>query len=69
MDSRERVFLALDFFLVAPVFVGDYGMFGSLLGMWIPMGSIFVATTWAGAYATSSRSALESGSNGTDNTA
>ncbi|MBR9653491.1 hypothetical protein [Thalassovita aquimarina] len=43
--------LALDFFLVAPVFVGNYDMFASPLGLWIPMALIFLAAWGAGSVA------------------
>lgn len=39
------VALTLDFFVVSPLFVGNYGMFASAIGLWIPMALIF-ATTW-----------------------
>lgn len=38
--------LFLDAALVSPVFVGDYGMFASTVGLWIPMALIF-GVTWA----------------------
>jgi len=42
------IVVALDLFLVAPVFVGDFGMFASALGTWIPFALIFAATLIAG---------------------
>lgn len=53
--------LALDFFLVAPVFVGNYSMFSSPLGLWIPMALIFAASWLAGALASANREAADAG--------
>ncbi len=38
------VVVAMDFFLVAPVFEGSYTMFASPWGTWIPFALIFTAT-------------------------
>ena len=40
--------LVLDALVVSPLFVGDYGMFASPLGLWIPMALIFSATWLTG---------------------
>ena len=45
------VALALDFLAVAPLFVGNYGMFASPLGLWIPMALIFIANWLSGTVA------------------
>jgi hypothetical protein len=45
------VALTLDFFVVSPLFVGNYGMFASPLGLWIPMALIFAATWLTGSFA------------------
>ena len=37
------IVLALDLFLVAPVFEHNFAMFGSLLGTWIPFALIFTS--------------------------
>jgi hypothetical protein len=42
------IVVGLDVFLVAPVFVGDFGMFASPLGTWIPFALIFAATLLTG---------------------
>jgi len=42
------VVVAMDVFLVAPVFEGSYTMFASLLGTWIPFALIFAATYLTG---------------------
>ena len=42
--------LALDALVVSPFFVGDYGMFASPFGLWIPMALIFGVTWLAGAW-------------------
>ncbi len=42
------VVLALDLFLVAPVFEHSFAMFRSPLGTWIPLAGIFVATYLVG---------------------
>jgi hypothetical protein len=44
------VVVALDLFLVAPVFEKSYAMFSSLLGTWIPFALIFTATYFAGRF-------------------
>jgi len=38
------IVIGLDVVLVAPVFVGDFSMFQSLIGTWIPFALIFAAT-------------------------
>ena len=43
--------LVLDAGLVAPVFVGNYSMFASPFGLWIPMALIFGATWLTGSWA------------------
>lgn len=40
--------LVLDALVVSPFFVGSYGMFGSPLGLWLPMALIFGATWLVG---------------------
>ncbi len=42
------VVVALDAFVVAPVFERSYAMFRSALGTWIPFAAIFVASWIAG---------------------
>lgn len=42
--------LLLDFFAVSPIFVGNYSMFSSILGLWIPMALIYAATWMTGFY-------------------
>jgi hypothetical protein len=42
------VVVAMDAFLVAPVFEGSYAMFSSALGTWIPFALIFAATYLTG---------------------
>ena len=42
------IVVGLDVFLVAPVFVGDFGMFASPIGTWIPFALIFAATLLTG---------------------
>ena len=42
------VVVALDLFLVAPVFVGDFAMFASPAGTWIPFVLIFAASLFGG---------------------
>jgi hypothetical protein len=42
------VVVALDLFLVAPLFEKSYAMFTSVLGTWIPFALIFAATYLAG---------------------
>jgi hypothetical protein len=42
------VVMALDLFLVAPVFEKSYAMFSSVLGTWIPFGLIFAVTYLVG---------------------
>jgi hypothetical protein len=42
------IVVGLDVFLVAPVFVGDFGMFASALGTWIPFALIFAVTLLTG---------------------
>jgi hypothetical protein len=42
------VVVALDLFLVAPVFEKNYTMFTSALGTWIPFALIFAATYFTG---------------------
>jgi peptidoglycan biosynthesis protein MviN/MurJ (putative lipid II flippase) len=44
------VVIALDVFLVAPVFEKNYAMFSSVLGTWIPFGLIFAATYLTGRF-------------------
>jgi hypothetical protein len=52
------VVVALDLFLVAPVFEKSYAMFSSVLGTWIPFALIFAATYLTGRF-TSSQSPLQ----------
>jgi len=40
--------MAMDAFLVAPVFEKSFAMFRSVLGAWIPFGLIFFATFFTG---------------------
>jgi hypothetical protein len=47
------VVVALDAFLVAPVFERSYAMFASPLGTWIPFALIFAATYLTGLAVTS----------------
>ena len=47
------VVVALDLFLVAPVFEKSYEMFSSVLGTWIPFALIFAATYLTGRWALS----------------
>ena len=47
------VVVALDLFLVAPVFEKNYAMFSSVLGTWIPFTLIFAATYLTGQFALS----------------
>jgi hypothetical protein len=42
------VALALDLFLVAPVFERSFEMFGSVIGLWLPQALIFLAAWRAG---------------------
>lgn len=42
--------MAMDFFVVAMLILRDMVMFTSLLGTWIPFGSIFASTYLTGAY-------------------
>lgn len=42
------VVVALDAFLVAPILVGSFAMFTSLLGTWIPFVFIFASTYFTG---------------------
>ena len=42
------IVVALDLFLVAPVFEKNYAMFASALGTWIPFALIFAATYFTG---------------------
>ncbi len=42
------IVVGLDFFLVAPVFVGSYDMFRSFPGTWLPFILIFIATYLTG---------------------
>lgn len=42
------IVVALDLFLVAPVFEKSFAMFGSVLGTWIPFALIFTATLITG---------------------
>jgi len=44
------VVVALDLFLVAPVFERSYAMFSSVLGTWIPFALIFAATFLTGRF-------------------
>ena len=44
------VVVALDLFLVAPVFEKSYAMFSSLLGTWIPFTLIFAASYLTGRF-------------------
>ena len=44
------VVVALDLFLVAPVFERSYAMFSSVLGIWIPFALIFAATYLTGRF-------------------
>ena len=44
------VVVALDLFLVAPVFEKSYAMFSSVLGSWIPFALIFAATYLTGRF-------------------
>ncbi len=53
------IVVALDLFLVAPVFEKSFAMFESVLGTWIPFALIFIATLVTGLFtgrSTSSRS-------------
>lgn len=43
--------LILDFFLVSMVFMGNFGMFSSVAGVWLPMTLIFIAAALAAWYA------------------
>jgi len=45
------VALFLDAAVVSPLFVGNYGMFASPLGLWIPMTLIFIAAWVSGTIA------------------
>ncbi len=47
------VVIALDLFLVAPVFEKNYTMFASVMGTWIPFILIFAATYLTGRFASS----------------
>ena len=47
------IVVALDLFLVAPVFEKNYAMFTSVLGTWIPFALIFAATYFTGRFASS----------------
>ncbi len=40
------VVMALDVFVVAPLFEGSYAMFRSVIGTWLPFAAIFLAS-WA----------------------
>jgi hypothetical protein len=42
------IVVALDLFLVAPIFEKNYAMFASALGTWIPFALIFAATYFTG---------------------
>jgi hypothetical protein len=44
------VVVALDLFLVAPVFEKSYAMFSSVLGTWIPFALIFAVTYLMGRF-------------------
>jgi hypothetical protein len=44
------VVVALDLFLVAPVFERSYAMFSSVLGTWIPFALMFAATYLTGRF-------------------
>jgi len=44
------VVVALDLFLVAPIFETSYAMFSSVLGTWIPFVLIFAATYLTGRF-------------------
>jgi hypothetical protein len=45
------VVVALDLFLVAPVFERSYAMFASVLGTWLPFPLIFAAAYMVGRWA------------------
>ncbi len=47
--------LILDALVVSPFFVGNYGMFASPLGLWIPMALIF-GVTWMTGFLMTERS-------------
>ena len=47
------IVVALDLFLVAPLFEKNYSMFSSVLGTWIPFALIFAATYFTGRFASS----------------
>jgi hypothetical protein len=49
------IVVALDLFLVAPVFERNYAMFTSALGTWIPFALIFAATYFSGRWSMVSR--------------
>ncbi len=49
------IVVALDLFLVAPVFEKSYAMFTSVLGTWIPFALIFAATYFTGRWSMVSR--------------
>ena len=49
------IVVALDLFLVAPVFEKNYAMFTSALGTWIPFALIFAATYLSGRWSMVSR--------------
>lgn len=56
------IVVGLDALLVAPVFERSYDMFKSVLGTWIPFGSILAASYVAGRLAAArARSAVEQG--------
>ena len=42
------VVIGLDLFLVAPLFIRSYAMFGSIIGTWLPFSLIFAATLVTG---------------------
>jgi hypothetical protein len=42
--------LFMDFFVVSLLIVRNFEMFASILGTWVPFGSIFVATYLTGLY-------------------
>lgn len=52
------IVVALDLFLVAPVFEKSFAMFASLLGTWIPFALIFLATLLTGVLTTGGTSSV-----------
>jgi len=60
------IVVALDLFLVAPVFERSFAMFASVLGTWIPFALIFLATLVTGFLTTRGTSSATGGESSKD---